>query len=305
VHFSVPEDDTWREGKLVLEDGILYFCSKEESKHFFTRVLFLRKGEKIHIIVPVGSIRDVIREKNDRLSIKYVGTAQSPAPEQGSSPEQLLSTTLIAAEHVLNDVERELVLRMDANKFTIYFMTTSDLRSLKKDLELEKGLLKIASEVLWIIGRGGLKRIAGDDIVHVEQKKRGVYQGTEYGAISIEYFSEGSAYTNVLSTIVIAKGTSIEAVLRALLELKNAYTQKEKLSELENRILTMMYLGVIDLAPSALVSAAQALGLREQELTNHLEHLNELGLIDLANERLMKKGLKSAILLSKHSTSGG
>ncbi|RZN33546.1 MAG: hypothetical protein EFT35_10500 [Methanophagales archaeon ANME-1-THS] len=298
MQFSVPGDDVWREGKLVLEDGILYFCSKEESKHFFNRILLLRKGEKIHNIVPLGSIRDVVRGKQDRLSIKYRGTAQSPAPEQ------LLSTTLVAAEDVLNDVERELVLRMDATTFTIYIMGTSDLRT-KKDVELEKGLLKIASEALWIIGRGSLKRIAGDDIVDVEQKKRGVYQGTEYGAIAIEYLSEGSAYTKALSDTIITKGTSIEAVLRALLDLKNAYTPHEKLSELENRIVTMMYAGVLDLAPSAPVSAAQALGVREEELTNQLKHLNELGLIDLANERLLKNGLKFAIPLSKQSTTGG
>lgn len=306
MQFSVPGDDTWREGKLVLENESLYFCSKEESKHFFTRFLFFRKGEKIHNIVPVDHIRDVIREKSDRLTIKYSSTAQSPAREQGSPPEQLLSTHLSTAEHVLNEVERELVLRMDAYKFAIYFTTmkAADLLSMEKDLELEKGLLKIASEALWIIGRESLKRIAGEDIVHVEQKKRSA-QATEYGAISIEYLDEGSAYTNVLSTLAIAKGNTIEVLLRAALELMNAYKLKEKLSEMENRILTMMYAGALAIAPSSLASAAQAIGLREEELRNHLEHLSKLGIIDLANERLVKKGIKYAIALSKKSTSGG
>jgi len=45
--------------------------------------------------------------------------------------------------------------------------------------------------------------------------------------------------------------------------------------------------------------------LHEEELKNHFEHLNELGLIDLANERLMKKGIKYAIALRKKSISGG
>ena len=306
MQFSVPGDDTWREGKLVLENESLYFCSKEESKHFFTHFLFFRKGEKIHNIVPVDRIRDVIREKSDRLTIKYSSTAHSPAREQGSPLEQLLSTHLSAAEHVLNEVERELVLRMDAHKFAIYFTTmkTADLLSMEKDLELEKGLLKIASEALWIIGRESLKRIAGEDIVHVEQKKRSA-QATEYGAISIEYLDEGSAYTNVLSILAIAKGNTIEVLLRAALELMNAYKLKEKLSKMENRILTMMYAGALDIAPSSLASAAQAIGLREEELRNHLEHLSKLGIIDLANERLVKKGIKYAIALSKKSTSGG
>jgi len=307
VQFSVPGDDTWREGKLVLENESLYFCSKEEPKHFFTRFLFFRKGEKIHNIVPVDRIRDVIREKSDRLTIKYSSTAQSPAREQGSPPEQLLSTHLSTAEHVLNEVERELVLRMDAYKFAIYFTTmkAADLLSMEKDFELEKGLLKIASEALWIIGRESLKRIPGEDIVHVEQKKRSAAQDTEYGAISIEYLDERSAYTNVLSTLAIAKGNTIEVLLRAALELMNAYKLKEKLSKMENRILTMMYTGALDIAPSGLASAAQATGLREEELRNHLQHLSKLGIIDLANERLVKKGIKYAIALSKKSTSGG
>jgi len=306
VRFSVPGDDTWHEGKLVLEDETLYFCSKEESKHFFARVLFFR-GEKVHNIVPVNRIRDMVREKSDRLTIIYTGAAQSPTLEQVSSSEQLLSTHLITTEHVLNDVERELVLRMDAFKFIIYFTSTNDadLLSVGKDVELEKGLLKIASEALWIISRDSLKRIAGDNIVHVEQKKRGIYQGTEYGAISVGYLSEGSGYTNVLSTIVITKGNSIEVLLKAAQELMHVHTPKEKLPEMENRIVTMMYAGALDIAPFALESAAQALRLREEELKNHLEHLNKLGLIDLANERLMKKGIKYAIALSKHSTSGG
>ena len=139
----------------------------------------------------------------------------------------------------------------------------------------------------------------------MEQKKRGIYQGTEYSAISIEYLSEGSGYTNVLSTIVLTKGNSIEVLLRAALKLMHAHTLEEKLSETENRIVTMMYAGALNIAPFALASAAQALRLHEEELKNHFEHLNELGLIDLANERLMKKGIKYAIALRKKSISGG
>jgi len=128
--------------------------------------------------------------------------------------------------------------------------------------------------------------------ITMEQKKRGIYQGTEYSAISIEYLSEGSGYTKVLSTIVITKdNSSIEVLFRAALKLMHAHTLEEKLSETENRIATMMYGGALNIAPFALASAAQALRLHEEELKNHFEHLNELGLIDLANERLMKKVL--------------
>lgn len=301
MKFTVPGDDTWREGKLILENGTLYFCSKRGSKQFATLFTFFNKGEKTDNIVPVDHIKDVIRERGDMLTINYSVTEKSPAQEPGSLSEQLLSTRLSTAEHVLNEVERELVLRMEAYKFSIYFTTTSnvDKFSIGKDVKLEKGLLKIASEALWVIGRDSLKRIAGDDIVHVEQKKRSTYKDTEYGAISIEYLDEGSAFTNALSTIIITKGNTIEILLRAILELMNAYTLSEKLSEMENRILTMMYTGAVNIAPYALASTAAALEMREEELQNHLEHLSKLGMIDQENERLMKKGIKYAIALSK------
>lgn len=302
MQFSVPGDNTWHEGKLILEGEHLYFSSRDESTRFFSRVLPLRRGEKIHNIVPVGSIRDVIREKRDRLSIKYLGTVPPQAPVQGRG--QQLLTSLVAAEHVLNDVERELVLRLDATRFTVYRMVTGDELH-EKAVELEKVLLKINAEALWIVGRAALVRIAGDDLVQVKQTRRGVYQGTEYAALSLEYLSEQSARTNLLSTRIITKGRDIEAVSRALLELRNAYTPDEKLTELENRIITMIYTGELNIAPSARLSAALALGVSGEEFVKHVNHLNELGLLDLANERLKKKGLKYAILLSGQGTPRG
>ena len=141
-----------------------------------------------------------------------------------------------------------------------------------KNVALEKGLLKIVNEALWIIGRESHKRIAWDDIVNVEQKKGKSSKGTEYGAISIEYFGEGSTNTSVISTIIITKGDTIEILKRHARELLNAYKIEEKLPEMENQILRMMYAGTLDLSSSQLASTAAALGLSEEELKNHLEH---------------------------------
>jgi helix-turn-helix protein len=318
VQFSLPGDDAWREGKLVLENGSLYFRSKEESKLFIIPFLrkgmkldvfipFLRKGKKSDFIIPVRNIRDVIREKTNTLIIKHTGNAKLPTQELGSESELLLSTHLAADEHVLNEVERELVLRMDANNFNVYFNHTGEGGALPvgKNVALEKGLLKIVTEALWIIGRESHKRIAWDDIVHVEQKKRNSSQGTEYGAISIEYFGEGNTNTSVISTTIITKGDTIEILKRHALELLNAYKIEEKLSEMENRILRTMYAGALDLSSSQLASTAAAVGLSEEELKNHVEHLSELGIIDLANQTLRKKGMKYVMGLSKSGTSGG
>jgi len=307
VRFSLPGDDTWSEGKLVLENGSLYFSSNEQSKRSFLPLPFLKKDKETGFFIPLRSIRDVIREERGILSIKHTGNVTLPAQVPGSESELLLSTQLAADEQVLNEVERELIINMDAYKFNVYFTHAgeSGVLSMEKNVELEKGLLKISNNALWIIGQNSHKRIAWDDIVNVEQKKRGRYKGTEYGAFSIDYFGAGSTNTSVISTIVITKGNTIEVLKRHVQELLNAYKIEEKLPDLENQILTMMYADALDLSSSALTSTAEAFGLSEEELKNQLEHLSELGILDLANQTLTKKGIKYVMDLSKNGTFGG
>jgi DNA-binding Lrp family transcriptional regulator len=67
----------------------------------------------------------------------------------------------------------------------------------------------------------------------------------------------------------------------------------------------MMHAGTLDLSLSKLASTAQALRLSEEELKNHLKHLNELGVIDLANQRLRKKGINYLLSLSKDTPLDG
>ena len=309
MRFSLPGDDTWKEGKLVLENGSLYFGSNEQSKR--SRIPFpfpfLKKDKETGFFIPLRSMRDVIREEKGILTIKHTGNATLPAQDPGSESELLLSTQLAADEQVLNEVERELIMSMDAYKFNVYFTHAGEggVLSMEKNVELEKGLLKISNNALWIIGRNSHKRITWDDIVNVEQKKRSRYKGTEFGAVSIDYFGEGSTNNEVISTIVITKGNTIEVLKRHVLELLSAYKMEEKLPDMENQILTMMYAGALDLSDSALASTAEAFGLSEEELKNQLEHMSELGIIDAANQTLTKKGIKYVMDLSKNGTFGG
>ena len=305
MRFALPGEDTWSEGKIALENGSLYFGSNEQSKRSFLSLPFLKKDKETGFFIPLRSMRDVIREEKGILTIKHTGNATLPAQDPGSESELLLSTQLAADEQVLNEVERELIMSMDAYKFNVYFTHAGEggVLSMEKNVELEKGLLKISNNALWIIGRDSHKRITWDDIVNVEQKKRSRYKGTEFGAVSIDYFGEGSTNNEVISTIVITKGNTIEVLKRHVLELLSAYKMEEKLPDMENQILTMMYAGALDL--SALASTAEAFGLSEEELKNQLEHMSELGIIDAANQTLTKKGIKYVMDLSKNGTFGG
>jgi len=309
MRFALPGEDTWNEGKLVLENETLYLRSNEQSRR--SRTLFpfpfLKKEKENGFSIPIRSIRDVIREERGILTLKHTGNATLPAQEPSAEAELLLSTRLAADEQVLNEVERELIMRMDTYKFNVYFTHAGEggVLSMEKNIKLEKGLLKISNTAIWIIGRDSHKRIAWDDIVNVEQKKRSRYKGTEFGAISIDYFSERSTDNVIESTIVITKGNTIEVLKRHVLELLKAYKIEEKLPDVENQILTMIYAGALDLSDSALASTAEAFGLSEEELKNRLEHMSELGILDATNRTLTKKGIKYVMDLSKNGTFGG
>lgn len=304
MQFSLPFDDGWSEGKLVLENEILYFCNKQ-SKSSFTSFLKKGIGKKTDFFVPLRSIIDVIREKSNSMTIKHTGNADLPTQELVESQSDLhLSTYLSADEQVLNDVEHELILGLDAYKFNVYFMHAGKggVHSMEKNAAIEKGLLKIANEALWMIGRKSHKRIAWRDIVNVELKKRSEYKGIEYGAISIDHFGTDGANNEVISSIVITKGSTIDTLKQHALKLLEAYKMDVSLSDAENQLLAMMYAGVLELSPSALAPTAEALGLREKELEHQLEHLTELGIIDRATRTLSRKGVKYAIFLLKEST---
>ncbi len=330
MKFSLPGDDgEWKEGKLVLENGSLIFDTQMSSELEQQRppspipapissiidAISAKIGrgkeektEKKGFFVPINSIRDVKHEGNGILMIKHTDNQNISTGEPGSESESeplVVATRLSADEKVLNEVERELITSIDAYKFNVFFTHAGEggVLSMEKNVELEKGVLKISTDVLWIIGQNSLKRIAWDDIVNVEQKKRGRFKGTEFGAISFDYFGEGS--DEVISTIVITQGTTIEVLKRHALELLKEYKVSEKLPDMENQILTMMYAGALDLSSSALAATAEAFGLSEEELKNHLEHLGELGIVDPANQTLTKKGIKYVVDLSKDGTFGG
>lgn len=306
MRFSLPGEDTWSEGKLALEDGCLYFRSGEQSKRSFLPSPLSKKGKSGYSI-PLLSIKDVIRENDTSMIIKHMGNAKMPAQEPGSQADLYLSTHLSADEQVLNAIERELALGMDAYKFNVFFTHAGEggVLSMEKNVELKKGLLKIATEALWIIGKDSHTRIAWDDIVNVEPKKRSRYKGVEYGAISVDYFNKESESGEMISTIIITKGNTIDILKRHALELLAPYKVDEKLSDMENQLLSMMYAGALDLSPEALGPTAEAFGMSEDDLKGLLDHMVELNILDGANQTLSKKGIKYVIELSKNGTFGG
>lgn len=323
MRYSLPGDEgNWREGPMALQEGYLVFPTRLKSGKRTPipgpvgagiNALLGKFGvgstgkERKGFSIPLRDMRDVIREDASIIAIQHSDITNSPSSEQESDSEveQLLTTQLSADEPVLNDVERELIMSMNAYQFNVYFTHAGvgGVLSMDKNVELEKGLLKISDLALWIIGRDVHQRIAWVNIVNVEQKKRSIYKGTEYSAIAIDYFGEDS--TEIASSIVITRGNTVEVLKRHVLELLRAYKLDEKLDDMENQIVAMMYAGALDLSESAFAATAEAFGMSEEDLKSTLNKMKERDIVDPATQALTRKGIKYVVDLSKDGTFGG
>ncbi len=322
MRFSLPGENDWREGVLSLENNTLYFKIKyggrDMDRDRSSKVLPLvrirlpvpwKPGKKREsdYSIPVSSIGDILME-DGILRIKHA-PAQSHSTSTSNSHSrpsaELVEVKLGGDEDVLRDVERVLLLKLDAYQFSVYFTHAGEggVLSLDKNIQLERGLLKISNFALWIIGRESIKRIGWDEIVNVEEKKRSIYKGTEYGAISIDYFGEKD--NRIVTSIVIARGNTMDLLKQHVSELLSVYRVDEKLSDAENQILTMMYAGALNLSPEAFTTTAEAFGMDESDLKKHLMHLRELGMVDESMRELTRKGIKYVVDLSKDGTFGG
>ena len=186
MRFRIVGEDIWREGKLVLENNTLIFYELKQKKGVFLRIRGKEKGEEV-LKINISSIKDVKKEDKEELMLGYEGASSS---EEGS---QLAYVQVRMRAEAINDFEREILMRMNAREFSVFFAQT-----LTKEMRLRKGILKLSPFALWLIDREGQKRIEWDVVVNVEEKKRGKYKGVEYAAISIEYIDEDSKVKSCL-----------------------------------------------------------------------------------------------------------
>jgi helix-turn-helix protein len=155
-----------------------------------------------------------------------------------------------------------------------------------------------------------MRRIDWNEITNVEQKKRGRYKGTEYSAISIDYFDKKSINNEIISSIIITRSNIMNSLRKHVLELLSYYKVAEKLSDVENQILISIYAGAFNFnSPSISTSIADAFEISEEELKEHMNHLSEVemikGLSKEGSPKLTKKGIKYVVELSKEGTFGG
>jgi len=284
MRFRIIGEDIWREGKLVLENNTLIFYELKQKKGVFLRIRGKEKGEEV-LKINISSIKDVKRASEEELILGYEGEFSG---EEGS---QLAYVQVRMRAEAINDFEREILMRMNAKEFGVFFAL-----SLTKEMRLRKGILKLSPFALWLIDRGGQKRIEWDVVVNVEEKKRGKYKGVEYAAISIEYIDEDS---KVKFSLIISKGDIISTLKKQISEILSKYSVEKDISDIENQILALIYAGAFDF--TEMEKMASSFGISEEEMRRYLEHLSEIGMLEDANggKRLTKKGIRYMMSMSK------
>ncbi len=284
MRFRIVGEDIWREGKLVLENNTLIFYELKQKKGVFLRIRGKEKGEEV-LKINISSIKDVKRVSEEELILGYEGEFSG---EEGS---QLAYVQVQMRAEAINDFEREILMRMNAREFSVFFALP-----LTKEMRLRKGILKLSPFALWLIDREGQKRIEWDVVVNVEEKKRGKYKGVEYAAISIEYIDEDS---KVKSSLIISKGDIISTLKKQISEILSKYSVEKDISDIENQILALIYAGAFDF--TEMEKMASSFGISEEEMRRYLEHLSEIGMLEDANggKRLTKRGIRYMMSMSK------
>jgi len=286
MRFRIVGEDIWREGKLVLENNTLIFyeMKSKQKKGLFGKIRGEKKGEEV-LKINISSIKDVKRVSEEELILGYEGEFSG---EEGS---QLAYVQVRMRAEAINDLEREILMRMNAREFSVFFAQT-----LTEEMRLRKGILKLSPFALWLIDREGQKRIEWDVVVNVEEKKRGKYKGVEYAAISIEYIDEDS---KVKSSLIISKGDIISTLKKEISEILSKYSVEKDVSDIENQILALIYAGAFDF--TEMEKMASSFGISEEEMRRYLEHLSEIGMLEDANggKRLTKRGIRYMMSMSK------
>ena len=175
MRFRIVGEDIWREGKLVLENDTLFFYEMKlkQKKGLFGKIRGEKKGEEV-LKINISSIKDVKKVSEEELILGYEGEFSG---EEGS---QLAYVQVRMRAEAINDLEREILMRMNAREFSVFFAIP-----LTKEMRLRKGILKFSPFALWLIDREGQKRIEWDVVVNVEEKRRGKYKGVELSLIHI------------------------------------------------------------------------------------------------------------------------
>lgn len=165
-------------------------------------------------------------------------------------------------------IYRYLAFNLKSDKFAVYFLSPATRGGIVvKDSKWEKGYLAISDEVFWFLSSTRVIRIPVHNIGSVEKDLRTV--GDKQRVVLVVTHLEGN---EVLTSLVLCPETTLDMLHEYIRNFIDRSKPKEKLSELEEQILTMVYTGVDS------VSVESILGIKTEELNRLYDRFVQLGL---------------------------
>ena len=170
---------------------------------------------------------------------------------------------------------RFLAFNLKSDRFAVYFLSPA-IRGgvVVKDSKWDKGYLSITEEAIWFLSPKNQTRIPFDSIGSVGKDIRTVGKKRRV-VLMVTYVEKGE----VVTSFVLCPETTLEMLENYLKELIDQHKPKEKLSEIEEQILTMVYSGV----DSAGIESI--LGITTEELNRYYDKLINLGLAKVVKIR--------------------
>lgn len=163
---------------------------------------------------------------------------------------------------------RYLAFNLKSDRFAVYFLSPATRGGVVvSDSKWEKGYLSITDEALWFLSSSRQIRISIQNLGSVEKDIRTV--GKKQRVVLVVTHVE---HGEVITSFVLCPETTMDMLQEYIRNFIEKSKPKEKLSEVEEQILTMVYTGVDS------VSVESILGVTTEELNKMYDRLVDLGL---------------------------
>ena len=167
-----------------------------------------------------------------------------------------------------DQIFRYLAFNLKSDRFAVYFLSPATRGGVVvKDSKWDKGYLCITDEALWFLSSSKQIRISVDSLGSVEKDLRTVGKKQRV-VLVITHVENGE----VITSFVLCPETTLEMLQNYIQNIIDKYKPKDKLSEVEEQILTMVYTGVDS------VGVESILGISTEELNKLYDKLVDMGL---------------------------
>ncbi|AAB90208.1 CheF family chemotaxis protein [Archaeoglobus fulgidus] len=225
-------EDGWKKGEAVITKDAISFAGK---------TIRFKEIQDLERLKHEG--RDAIRIKKDADYFIDFGSRQA-------------------------QIFRYLAFNLKSDRFAVYFLSPATRGGVVvSDSKWEKGYLSITDEALWFLSSSKQIRISIQNLGSVEKDIRTV--GKKQRVVLVVTHVENG---EVITSFVLCPETTMDMLQEYIQNFIEKSKPKEKLSEVEEQILTMVYTGVDS------VSVESILGVTTEELNKMYDRLVNLGL---------------------------